>query len=65
MKFINVYVLKVYQYKKKVVWLLPSENAAKVIWDSTMCIEQEKGTEIRELMAKAFKGPLSPEQQKV
>eukprot|EP00510_Aplanochytrium_minuta_P004162 CAMPEP_0184009278 /NCGR_PEP_ID=MMETSP0954-20121128/2492_1 /TAXON_ID=627963 /ORGANISM="Aplanochytrium sp, Strain PBS07" /LENGTH=435 /DNA_ID=CAMNT_0026288585 /DNA_START=143 /DNA_END=1447 /DNA_ORIENTATION=+ len=46
-----------------VVWLNPS-NAPGLMWDITMCEDSSRGAEVRELMAKAFKGPLAPVQQK-
>jgi len=47
----------------KVIWLNPTA-ALGLRWDTTMCEDSSKGEEIRELMAKAFKGPLVPAQQK-
>mmetsp|Transcript_8460 Transcript_8460/g.13730 ORF Transcript_8460/g.13730 Transcript_8460/m.13730 type:complete len:470 (-) Transcript_8460:1312-2721(-) len=47
----------------QVVWLNPSD-APGLKWDTTMCEDTSRGEEIRELMAKAFKGPLVPAQQK-
>jgi hypothetical protein len=49
-----------------VIWLFPGDDStSKVIWDYSMCTESDKGGEVRELMTKAFKGPLLPDQQKV
>ena len=45
----------------EVMWLNPSGTHA-VQWDYTMCGDSSKGTQVRELMAKAFKGPLVPAQ---
>jgi hypothetical protein len=50
--------------EEDVIWLNPEEEYTP-LWDTTMCLETDRGTEVRELMAKAFKGPLNPEQQKV
>lgn len=33
------------------------------MWDYTMCADSSKGQQVRELMAKAFKGPLQSAQQ--
>jgi hypothetical protein len=44
------------------VWLNP-EYAPRLLWDPAMCQDDSKGAEVRELMAKAFKGPLIPQQQ--
>jgi hypothetical protein len=45
------------------IWLNPSD-APGLQWDTTTCEDSSRGEEIRELMAKAFKGPLVPAQQK-
>ena len=34
-----------------------------IAWDTTMCDSSSVGTEVRRLMTKAFKGPLTPPQQ--
>ncbi len=44
------------------VWLNP-DYAPRLLWDPAMCQDDSKGAEVRELMAKAFKGPLIPQQQ--
>ncbi len=44
------------------IWLNP-DYAPKLLWDSAMGQDDSKGAEVRELMAKAFKGPLIPQQQ--
>uniref|UniRef100_A0A6S8CSG9 CCR4-NOT transcription complex subunit 11 n=2 Tax=Aplanochytrium stocchinoi TaxID=215587 RepID=A0A6S8CSG9_9STRA len=46
-----------------VVWLNPSD-APGLMWDVTMCEDSSRGAEVRELMTKAFKGPLVAVQQK-
>jgi len=46
-----------------IIWLNPEEEH-ELLWDYRMCMENEKGSEVRELMAKAFKAPLLPDQQK-
>jgi len=48
--------------EEDIIWLNPDEEH-DILWDQTMCLEVE-GSEIRELMAKAFKGALPPDQQK-
>ena len=44
------------------IWLNP-ESKSDLMWDLTMCEDTSRGAEIRELMGKAFKGPLVPTQQ--
>lgn len=47
----------------QMVWMLPSDNEFNIAWDTTMCVNTSTGVEVRRLMAKAFKGPLPPQQQ--
>uniref|UniRef100_A0A7S3FGD3 CCR4-NOT transcription complex subunit 11 n=1 Tax=Haptolina ericina TaxID=156174 RepID=A0A7S3FGD3_9EUKA len=48
----------------EVLWLNPhSDNSFEVLWDFSMCADNVKGAEVRELMCKAFRGPLVPGQQ--
>lgn len=48
----------------EVLWLNPcSESSLKVLWDHSMCSDNVKGVEVRDLMSKAFRGPLVPSQQ--
>jgi len=49
--------------EEDVIWLNPEEEYLP-LWDNTMCLESDRGMEVRELMTKAFKGPLNPDQQK-
>eukprot|EP01046_Picozoa_sp_COSAG06_P043790 COSAG06_NODE_5794_length_3271_cov_4.718991_1_plen_366_part_00 len=44
------------------LWLNPV-GAHAVQWDYTMCGDNSRGAQVRELMSKAFKGPLVPAQQ--
>ena len=37
----------------------------KMLWDTTMCEDNTRGAEVRELMNKAFKGALTQAQQQV
>jgi hypothetical protein len=46
----------------EVMWLNPC-GVHMVQWDYSMCGDSSRGTQVRELMAKAFKGPLVPQQQ--
>jgi len=46
----------------EVCWLHP-EQEHMVMWDAGMCNDSSKGQHARELMAKAFKGVLQPQQQ--
>lgn len=48
--------------EEDVLWLNPhADHSFDVLWDYAMCAD--KGTEVRELMAKALRGPLVPGQQ--
>jgi len=46
----------------EIIWMNPDVMEHNVLWDSTYCIESSRGAEIRDLMAKAFKGPLQKSQ---
>ena len=50
--------------EEDVIWLNPEEEYLP-LWDLTMGLEMDRTAEVRDLMARAFKGPLSPEQAKV
>ena len=48
-----------------VIWINP-EDGPLHLWDLSMCEDTSRGAEVRELMEKAFRGPLSaPEQAQV
>ncbi|CAM9788326.1 unnamed protein product, partial [Hapterophycus canaliculatus] len=46
----------------EVMWLNP-DYAPRLLWDTSMGQDSSKGAEVRDVMAKAFKGPLLPTQQ--
>lgn len=39
----------------EVLWLTPCNEGGSLLWDNSMCTENLKSTEVRELMSKAFK----------
>lgn len=48
----------------EVIWLNPhADHSFEVLWDHSMGADNAKGAEVRELMSKAFRGPLVPTQQ--
>lgn len=46
----------------EVIWL-NAETFHEALFDLSMCADTSRGAEVRELMAKAFRGPLGPTQQ--
>lgn len=46
----------------EIVWLMPDSNH-ELLWDFGMCADISRGAAVRELINKALKGPLSPQQQ--
>ena len=55
----------IYESKDDDVLWINMEHNYDVLWDHRMCADLSRLTEIRELMMKAFKGPLVTDQQKV
>ncbi|XP_014665623.1 PREDICTED: CCR4-NOT transcription complex subunit 11-like isoform X2 [Priapulus caudatus] len=47
----------------EMIWMIPVDNDHQVAWDSTMCVATSAGMEAKRLMSKAFKGPLTLQQQ--
>ncbi|KAJ7376479.1 CCR4-NOT transcription complex subunit 11 [Desmophyllum pertusum] len=52
-----------YSCDDELVWMNPTGEVHAVEWDSTMCITNSAGAEVRRLMNKAFKAPLVLQQQ--
>ncbi|CAA6663929.1 unnamed protein product [Spirodela intermedia] len=46
----------------EMVWLIP-DNSHDLLWDYGMCADTSRGAAVRDLIAKALKGPLAPAQQ--
>ncbi|XP_074320971.1 uncharacterized protein LOC141657589 isoform X1 [Silene latifolia] len=46
----------------ELVWLNPDNNH-ELLWDYGMCADTSRGAAVRDLIAKALKGPLAPSQQ--
>ncbi|VVA32330.1 PREDICTED: CCR4-NOT mRNAion complex subunit [Prunus dulcis] len=46
----------------ELVWLNPVDNH-ELLWDDGMCVDTSRGAAVRDLIAKALKGPLAPAQQ--
>eukprot|EP01051_Picozoa_sp_SAG22_P005028 SAG22_NODE_287_length_12963_cov_21.279086_11_plen_282_part_00 len=60
--FVRLAPLVLEPTEDEVIWLNPCGTHA-VLWDYSMCGDNSRGAQVRELMAKAFKGPLIPQQQ--
>ena len=50
--------------KIQLQWLNP-DNSHELLWDYSMCADTSRGAAIRDLIARALKGPLGPGQQEV
>ncbi|XP_042437770.1 CCR4-NOT transcription complex subunit 11-like isoform X2 [Zingiber officinale] len=46
----------------ELIWLNPDSNH-ELLWDYGMCADTSRGAAVRDLIAKALKGPLAPAQQ--
>ncbi|CAN1338002.1 CCR4-NOT transcription complex subunit 11 [Linum perenne] len=49
-------------HESELVWLNPDNNH-ELVWDHGMCADTSRGAAVRDLIAKALKGPLAPSQQ--
>ncbi|KAJ8899440.1 hypothetical protein K2173_018414 [Erythroxylum novogranatense] len=49
-------------HEYQLVWLNPDNNY-KLVWDHGMCADTSRGAAVRDLIARALKGPLAPTQQ--
>lgn len=47
----------------QLVWMIPTDSEHKVIWDPAVCANSSAGAEVRRLLVKATKGPLTLQQQ--
>lgn len=48
---------------EQMIWMNPVDTDHQVAWDSTMCVASSAGVEAKRLMTKAFKAPLTLQQQ--
>mmetsp|Transcript_19047 Transcript_19047/g.25103 ORF Transcript_19047/g.25103 Transcript_19047/m.25103 type:complete len:524 (-) Transcript_19047:165-1736(-) len=46
----------------EMIWVNP-DYSPRLLWDGGICLGSERGAEVRDLVARAFKGPLLPVQQ--
>ncbi|KAJ3671592.1 hypothetical protein LUZ60_007671 [Juncus effusus] len=49
-------------FQEELAWI-NMENNHELLWDYSMCADTSRGAAIRDLIARAFKGPLAPAQQ--
>lgn len=49
--------------RDELVWMNPVVERHDITWDASMCTTQSAGTEVRRLMARAFKAALTLQQQ--
>lgn len=53
-----------YKAPLQLVWLNLDDHH-ELLWDHGMCVDTSRGAAVRDLIAKALKGPLAPAQQEV
>ena len=48
---------------EEAIWMSPAETTHRLLWDTSMCVDNSQGSEVRSLIKKACKASLSMPQQ--